>query len=205
VVEQKFHWDTIYRQKRPGEVSWYQPYLNGSLKLLANAGLQPNSRVIDVGGGASTLVDDLLGRGIRDITVLDISDQALTAAKGRLGERADGVNWMEADILQVELPAGRYDIWHDRALFHFLTNPADRRRYIETMSGALKPNGQLIIATFSTQGPSRCSGLEVIRYSPETLQAELGDRFKRVESVEEEHQTPFHTIQKFIYARFEKI
>ena len=202
-MDWKTHWETIYRQKRPEEVSWYQPHLETSLRLLENAGLNPESRIIDVGGGASTLADDLLEKGIKEITVLDISGQALAASKERLGERADRVEWIEADITQADLPAGRYDLWHDRAVFHFLTRTEDRRRYIDVMRRALKAGGQAVLATFSLQGPPRCSGLEVIRYSPETLQAELGGAFRLVEALEEEHQTPFHTIQKFSYARFQ--
>jgi len=202
--ESKTHWETIHKQRRPEEVSWYKPHLNISLKLLTNARLNPEGRLVDVGGGASTLADDLLERGIRRITVLDISGHALAASKARLGERAGDVEWIEADVTQAKLPAGHYDIWHDRAAFHFLTDLADRRRYIEVMRNALKPNGQLIIATFSLQGPPRCSGLEVVRYSPETLQAELGNDFKLVEALEEEHRTPFDAVQKFIYARFQK-
>ena len=203
--QQKPHWDTIYRQKRPGEVSWYQPHLTRSLQLLANAGLHSGSRIIDVGGGASTLVDDLLGQGIADITVLDISGEALAAAKSRLGKRAEPVTWLEADITQVQLPEASYDLWHDRAVFHFLASAEDRRRYLETMRKALKPGGQAILATFALEGPPRCSGLEVVRYSPDTLQAELRGDFKLLEAVEEEHRTPFNTVQKFMYCRFQKL
>ena len=204
-MEQKSHWDTIYKQKRPGEVSWYQPHLAVSLRLLANAGLRPDSRVLDVGGGASTLVDDLLEQGIRDITVLDISGHALAVSKARLGERAKGVNWMEVDVTQARLPAAYYDVWHDRAVFHFLTNAEDRRRYLDAMRGALKPGGHAILATFALEGPPRCSGLDVVRYSPETLHAEVGDDFRLIETLDEEHRTPFNTVQKFMYCRFQKL
>ena len=204
-MEWKAHWETIYGQKRPEEVSWYSSHLDASLKFLAHAGLNPKSRIIDVGGGASTLVDDLIERGVEDITVLDISGHALAVSKERLGRQALGVNWMEADITRAQLPSEYYDFWHDRAVFHFLTNPADRRRYMKTMSQALKPSGQLILATFALLGPPRCSGLEVARYSPETLQAELGGAFELVGAIAEDHQTPFGAVQKFIYAYFRKV
>ena len=204
-MEHKSHWETIYTQKRPGEVSWYQPHLSVSLRLLMNAGLHPHSRMIDVGGGASTLVDDLLEQGIGDVTVLDISGRALAAARARLGEHATSVTWIEADITRAQLPTASYDLWHDRAVFHFLTEAEDRRRYVATMRDALKPDGQAIVATFSLQGPPRCSGLEVVRYSAETLQAEVGDDFRLMEARDEEHRTPFNTMQKFLYCRFQKL
>lgn len=203
-MEAKAHWDAIYTQKRPGEVSWFQPHLAVSLELLANAGLSHDSRLIDVGGGASTLVDDLLARGVSDVTVLDISGQALAASKARLGARAKDVTWVEADVTQVRLPAASYDLWHDRAVFHFLTEADERRRYVEAMRGALKPSGHAILATFALQGPPRCSGLPVVRYSPETLQAQVGEGFKLIEAVEESHQTPANIAQRFIYCRFQR-
>ena len=204
-MERKAHWNTMYQQKRPAGVSWYQPHLEVSLRLLAQAGLPPESRIIDVGGGASTFVDDLLEKGVRTVTVLDISGQALAASKARLGERAERVTWIEADITQAQLPSASYDVWHDRALFHFLTNAEARRRYLNTMRQALKPTGRVIIATFSLHGPSRCSGLDVIRYSPESLQAEFGGGFRFAEAIEETHRTPFDTVQPFLYCRFESV
>ena len=199
----KTHWETMYQRKRPDEVSWYQPHLSVSLRLLANAGLHPESRVIDVGGGASTLADDLLAQGVRHVTVLDISGQALAAAKARLGKRAEQATWLEADITQVQLPNASYDLWHDRAVFHFLTSAEDRRRYLDTMRKVLAPGGQAILATFALEGPPRCSGLEVVRYSPDTLHAEVGKDFRLMETISEEHQTPFQTMQRFRYCRFE--
>jgi len=167
-----------------------------------NAGLKPSSHIIDVGAGASTLADDLIKRGVKAVTVLDVSGKALAVSKTRLGRQADEVEWIEADVTQAKLRKQYYDIWHDRAVFHFLTDAQDRRRYIATMTESLKPDGQLVIATFSLEGPPRCSGLDIVRYSPETLQAELGNGFHLVESLEEEHETPFNTVQKFIYCRF---
>ena len=201
----KDHWETVYQQKRPDGVSWYQPHLNLSLTLLERSGLHQHSHVIDVGGGTSTLVDDLLGRGLTHVTVLDLSHHALAAAKARLGDRASAVHWMEADITQATLPDGAYDLWHDRAVFHFLTSAADRQRYRTIMTNALTPTGHVILATFSLQGPPRCSGLDVVRYSPDTLQGELGTGFRLMEARDEAHRTPFNTVQAFIYCRFQRV
>ena len=200
----KDHWETIHVQKHPANVSWYQPHLNISLKLIEQVGLNPNSSIIDVGGGFSTLVDDLLKKSVKHITVLDISGQALAAAKTRLGDRASGVSWLEADVVQVQLPQNAYDTWHDRAVFHFLVNAEDRQRYVRVMRASLKSDGQLIMATFSLDGPPRCSGLEVVRYSADMLQTELGSDFRLMETLEEEHHTPSNMIQKFTYCRFKK-
>jgi len=199
----KAHWEAVYTRRRPEQVSWYQPHLSASLTLLAHAGLHPGASVIDVGGGASTLVDDLLAQGVRNVTVLDIAGHALALSKARLTAQADRVTWIEADITQAQLPAASYDLWHDRAVFHFLTNSADRRRYLDTMREALKLGGQAILATFGLQGPPRCSGLEVVRYSPDTLQAEIGNDLTLIETLEETHQTPFNTVQQFLYCRFQ--
>lgn len=201
----KQHWETLYSQKRPTEVSWYAPHLELSLQLLSRAGLNAASRVIDVGAGASTLVDDVLQAGVGDLTVLDLSGQALVMTKARLGAKAEQVEWIEADVTQAQLRRDHYDLWHDRAAFHFLTTPDDRAHYIAAMTQALTIGGQAVIATFSLQGPPRCSGLEVVRYSPETLQKELGRGFRLLESVEEAHRTPFETTQHFLYCRFEKV
>ena len=204
-MEHKTHWDNVYTQKQPGEVSWYQPHLTVSLTLLAKAGLHPGSRVIDAGGGASTLVDDLLARGVQNITVLDLSAQALAASKVRLGQRAVNVQWIAGDMTRVPLPQSHYDLWHDRAVFHFLTQPDDRRRYVDAVRGALTSNGQLVMAAFSLHGPPRCSGLDVIRYSPETLHAEFGSEFRLMDTFDEEHRTPFNTTQHFVYCRFQRV
>ncbi|HEX9780800.1 MAG TPA: class I SAM-dependent methyltransferase [bacterium] len=200
-MDLKAHWDAVYERNSPTGVSWYQPRLSVPLRLLVSAGLQPGSRVIDIGGGASTLVDDLLELGVEQVTVLDVSPRALEAAKARLGERASRVTWLVADITREELPAAAYDLWHDRAVFHFLTGAEDRRRYAAAMRRALKPDGQAVIATFAPQGPPRCSGLEVVRYSPESLQAELGGGLRLLESLEEDHRTPAGASQAFIVCR----
>jgi ubiquinone/menaquinone biosynthesis C-methylase UbiE len=205
MFDPKTHWKNIYGQKKPSEVSWYKPHLDLSLRVLTSAGLNPSSRLIDVGAGASTLVDDLVKQGVKAITILDISGEALAVSKARLGQQADEVEWIEADITQAKLRKEYYDIWHDRAVFHFLTNVEDRCRYVAVLTEVLKPQGQLVMATFSLQGPPKCSGLDIVRYSPETLHAELGQGFRLVEALEEQHQTPFNTVQKFIYCRFQKV
>lgn len=204
-MDPKAHWEILYVQRRPGEVSWYQPHLTVSLNLLANAGLRSGCHVIDVGGGAPTLVDDLLDQGVTEITVLDVSGRALSAAKERLGAQANRATWMEADITHVQLPSSFYDIWHDRAVLHFLTKAADRRRYLDTMRSALKPEGHAVLATFALDGPPRCSGLEIIRYSPETLCAEVGGGFMLREVVNEAHRTPSKTMQQFQYCCFQRV
>lgn len=176
-----------------------------SLELIKRTGSITSARIIDVGGGASTLVDDLFAEGFDQLTVLDISSAALKAAMDRLGRRSSTkVTWVEADITQAVLPHHFYDVWHDRAVFHFLTDEEDRHCYISAARQALKPGGYIIIATFAADGPLKCSGLEIVRYSPEKLQAEFGESFELLESFEEKHQTPFDTTQNFIYCTFRK-
>ena len=195
----KNHWEHIYETKAPTQVSWYQEHAQYSLQFIQNAGVQKTDHIIDIGGGASTLVDDLVAEGFQHISILDVSGTALQLARQRLGARAGVVNWIEADITQVELPEQAYDLWHDRAVFHFLTQPADRQHYIENVRQAVRKGGHVIIATFAPDGPDHCSGLEVIRYSPERLHHEFGAGFELKESTRETHHTPFGTEQKFIY------
>lgn len=195
----KQHWDDVYRRKGPQDVSWFQPRLGVSLALIEKIGLEPSSRVIDVGGGTSTLVDDLLSRGFADLTVLDISDQALAATRERLGAAADAVTWLAADVTAAELPDAHYDLWHDRAVFHFLTDEAARRRYVALAQRALKPGGHIIVATFGVHGPEQCSGLDVVRYDPDGLHAEFGAPFRKMEQREESHTTPWGAEQEFVY------
>jgi ubiquinone/menaquinone biosynthesis C-methylase UbiE len=199
-MNSKAHWDAVYGAKAPAELSWYQSKPTRSLELLEQLGVGPSTSIIDVGGGASTLVDALLDRGLRNITVLDISSAALEHAKTRLGPRAESVAWIEADITHVALGAATYDVWHDRAVFHFLTASEDRRRYVAAASRALRPGGAALIATFSVHGPARCSGLEVVRYDAELLARELGQEFSLEHSVEEMHHTPSGNAQAFTYA-----
>lgn len=199
----KHHWENVYQGKKPAEVSWYQTDPIVSLEMIALTGIGHADKIIDVGGGASILVDKLLDKGFKNPTVLDISFNAVDYARQRLGKRAGSVSWMEADILQAELPY-IYDLWHDRAVFHFLTSLEDRKKYIKMMEKAVRPDGHVIIATFALEGPLKCSGLQVERYSPEKLQHELGDQFLLVKNVEEVHITPAQTKQKFIYCYFRK-
>lgn len=181
------------------EVSWFQKHSDLSLRLIEETGVAQTGRVIDVGGGASTLVDDLLEHRFQDITVLDISAAALGTAQERLGPRASEVAWLEADITTVSLPRHSFDVWHDRAVFHFLTRAEDRKRYVHAVQCAVKPGGHVIVATFAANGPLRCSGLDTMRYSLQALHGEFGGDFELVESAHETHGTPFGTKQQFIY------
>ena len=195
----KTHWEYIYEKKGPTQVSWYQEHAQFSLQYIHKTGIQKTGHIIDVGGGASTLVDDLIADGYKRITVLDISANALKRARKRLGSSAADIRWIEADITQADLPYQAYDVWHDRAVFHFLTQHVDRQRYIATVRHAVRAGGHVIIATFADDGPDHCSGLEVMRYDPEELHGEFGDNFDLVDSTRETHHTPFGTEQKFIY------
>jgi SAM-dependent methyltransferase len=195
------HWDSVYSTKAPDEVSWHQARPGVSLELIERTGKGRDARIIDVGGGASRLVDALLDEGFERVTVLDISPEALARARERLGDRARRVTWETADVSRWKSPA-TYDIWHDRAVFHFLVEPEDRRSYREAMAAALPRGGQAIIGTFASDGPERCSGLPVARYEPETLAAELGPGFRLVESTHEDHRTPTGKVQRFQFSRF---
>ncbi|MCS6786081.1 MAG: class I SAM-dependent methyltransferase [Thiobacillaceae bacterium] len=198
-MDVKAHWETVYTRKAPTEVSWFQPHAERSLGLIRLARVTPAARIIDVGGGASTLVDDLLAAGYRDVTVLDVAAHALAAARERLGARAAEVRWIEADVLTVGLPRHGYDVWHDRAVFHFLTDPADRQRYVRQVLHAVRPGGIVIVATFAPDGPERCSGLPVVRYDPQGLHAEFGAPFELIMHEREAHHTPAGAVQQFIY------
>ena len=175
------------------------PHLEQSLRFIEEAGLDRDAAIIDVGGGASTLVDDLLARGYVNVTVLDISPTAIESAKVRLGERASAVRWLTTDITQSELAAGVYDFWHDRAVFHFLRHEEDRRRYVAAAKQSVRPGGHVLVATFGPEGPARCSGLDVVRYDPDGLHAEFGAAFQRIGSSSEVHATPWGTEQQFVY------
>ena len=197
----KEHWEQIYSDKKPTDVVWYQLHPEHSLALIEACAVGSGARIIDVGGGASTLVDHLLAAGYRHISVLDISHNAIERAQARLGSQAEAVTWIEQDVIGSP-PGHGYDIWHDRAVFHFLTSPDERARYIANLKQALRPGGQAIIATFAEDGPSECSGLEVARYSPESLSNTLGETLRLVETRQEEHHTPHGGVQRFIYCRF---
>lgn len=198
-MQSKEHWERVYSTRPTDRVSWYQEHAGQSLRLIRDTGAPLSASIIDVGGGASTLVDDLLQCGYSTLTVLDLSAAALAAAKKRLGPLAKSVHWIEANVTDVSLPAGAYDVWHDRALFHFLTSPQDRRAYVEAVLRAVKPRGHVIVATFAEDGPIECSGLPVMRYSATDLHAEFGAPFTLVRHEHEEHRTPFGTLQKFVY------
>lgn len=199
------HWEHIYQTKAPDQVSWYSPHLNASLDLIERGSVSRAASIIDIGGGESTLVDDLLGRGYQDITILDISQTAIDANKERLGRDAERVHWLAADITKVALKPSSFDVWHDRAVFHFLTAANDREAYVRQVEQVLKPGGHVIIGTFGPEGPMRCSGLDVVRYDAMSLHDEFGKRFRLVESLKQLHQTPFGTTQQFLYCycRFE--
>ena len=198
-MEPKTHWESIYNTKESSQVSWYQEHQLLSLRFIELTGVDKTGQIIDVGGGASTLVDDLLASGFKQITVLDISPAALQTAQQRLGVRAAEVSWIEADITKAGLPHQFFDVWHDRAVFHFLRQPEDRQCYVQAVQHSVKIGGHVIVATFATDGPTRCSGLDIVRYSPESLHSEFGDDFRLVENTREVHVTPFGTEQKFIY------
>ena len=198
-MSSKEHWDSVYRTRGSEQVSWYQPHLDRSLAFLEATGLGRDARVIDVGGGASTFVDDLLNRGYTNVTVLDLSAAALDAAKGRLGSRASQVKWICADVTDPQLPSEAYDFWHDRAVFHFLREPAARARHVSAVRRMLKPGGHIVVATFGHHGPEKCSGLDVMHFTPEALHAEFGPEFARLSDAVEMHTTPWGSEQEFVY------
>ena len=205
MFDPKTHWENIYKTKSPKEVSWYQPHLGKSLELIKKLGLPMDAQILDVGGGASTLPDDLWAEGFKNITVLDISSEALKVSSGRFGNKANPIHWIEADVTQVSLRPDHYDLWHDRAVFHFLTEREERQKYIHHCGRSLKPGGHVLMAVFGPNGPLKCSGLEIVRYSPETLGEEFGEAFRLVQHFTEIHKTPFETTQEFLYCLFQKI
>jgi len=192
------HWEDVYARKREDEVSWFQPEAAVSLELVGRCGLALDAKILDVGGGASRLVDGLLDRGFEDVTVLDLSAAALAKARERLGERSQTVTWIAGDVTTFDPPA-RYALWHDRAVFHFLTSPADRSAYVRVLEHALAEEGHVIVGTFAPDGPERCSGLEVVRYDAPALAAALGLRL--VETLRHEHVTPGGKVQPFTFVR----
>lgn len=204
-MDLKAHWEAVHGTKAQDAVSWYRPHLETSLALIKRTSIGLSASIIDVGGGQSTLIDDLLLQGYRDLTVLDISAKALEAAKKRLRENAARIRWIAADVTLAELPAHGYDIWHDRAVFHFLTLETQRSSYVRHVIRSVKPGGHLILATFAPNGPTQCSGLEVVRYTAESLTQELGHHFRLIEQVDELHHTPDGRTQPFIYARFQAV
>ena len=198
------HWDRVYATHPETAVSWYQPEPSRSLEMIAAAGVAVDDPIIDIGGGTSTLVDHLAAAGYRDLTVLDLSAEALAVSRKRLNETAFRIAWICADITTWH-PTRHYAVWHDRATFHFLTEAEDRRAYVATLHAALRPAGTAVIATFAIDGPERCSGLPVRRYSPAALAGVLGDEFALVRTATEDHRTPAGQTQRFLYCRFRRI
>lgn len=199
----KNHWERIYTTKQRHELSWTQTVPATSLAFLQSFSLTKNSPIIDIGGGESQLVDYLLDEGYTDITVLDISEQAILHTKERLGNRASRVEWVVADVTNF-VPTKKYDVWHDRATFHFLTMESQISKYVSVASNFINPHGYLIIGTFSEKGPLKCSGLDIKQYSEQTLQSVLKTRFNKIRCIIEDHLTPFHTLQNFLFCSFRK-
>jgi SAM-dependent methyltransferase len=194
------HWQHVYGSRAPTGLSWYQGTPALSLELIRHCHLEADDAIIDVGGGASMLVDCLVHNGFSRVAVLDVSGTALAISRSRIGEQSAGIEWIESDITAFE-PAHDFRLWHDRALFHFLTEPADRRRYIEVLKRTLSPGGHLILASFAVGGPERCSGLPIVQYDGPKLLAELGDEFDLVEQRRENHVTPAGKAQQFAWFR----
>ena len=198
-MDTKTHWEKVYTTKAPEAVSWYRPHLETSLALIGRAADALSAAIIDVGGGESTLVDDLLLRGYKNITVLDVSQTAIDLTKSRLRSAAAQVHWLVGDITDIDLEPHAYDLWHDRAVFHFLTTAEQRIAYVRQVTHSVKPGGHVIVSTFGQEGPTKCSGLEAMRYDADSLHCEFGSRFRLAESSKELHQTPFGTTQQFLY------
>jgi 2-polyprenyl-3-methyl-5-hydroxy-6-metoxy-1,4-benzoquinol methylase len=201
-MDTQLHWERVYATKAPTEVSWFRPHLETSLALIERVAGDRSSSIIDVGGGESTLIDDLIGKGYLNITVLDISRTAIEHSKKRVGSASAKTVWLVADVTNAELPAHGYDVWHDRAVFHFLTEPEQRLAYVGQVAKTVKHGGHVIIGTFGPEGPVKCSGLDAVRYDMISLQAEFGPRFRLIENVTELHKTPFGTTQQFLYCCF---
>ena len=193
------HWENIYGKKAADAVSWYRSHLETSLELIKQAAPEFSASIIDIGGGESTLVDDLLARGFQNITVLDLSQTAIDVTKRRLGQLAERVHWIAADVTETGLEPMAYDIWHDRAVFHFLTSPHQRVAYVRQVARSVKPGGYVIVSTFGPEGPTKCSGLDVVRYDAESLRDQFGAKFRLIDSTKELHETPFGTAQQFLY------
>jgi len=199
MMDPRTHWETIYRTKDVHEVSWFQSEAHRSLDLITRIWPDRAAPIIDVGAGASVLVDNLLAAGYQDLTVLDLSEAALKISRDRLGADSSGVKWMRADVLRSQLDEGAYAVWHDRAVFHFLTGSADRHAYIEQVRRSVRHGGYVLVATFAEDGPEYCSGLPVVRYSAEGLHSEFGTDFRLIRSEHEDHRTPGGAEQSFLY------
>ena len=203
-IDRKNYWDNIYSDNKSTEVSWYQQYPEISLNLISATEIEKSASIIDIGGGASTLVDFLLAAGYQNLSVLDISASAIEQAKDRLAQDSSKVQWIVQDITRF-VAEQSFDVWHDRAVFHFLTNVDDRAKYVKTISDFMQPGAHAIIATFNFEGPKKCSGLDIVRYSPETLSEIFSENFKLIETKTEEHKTPGGMTQSFVYCRFVRV
>jgi SAM-dependent methyltransferase len=203
-VSRKTHWEGVYNTKGAREVSWFQENPTPSLELIALAGLSTDAAIIDIGGGASRLVDALVHRKVGKITVLDLSAAALDAARERLGDRGVDVKWLVADVTTWE-PSRTYDLWHDRAAFHFLTDASDRSAYVGRLKKAVRAGGHVVIGTFAPDGPERCSGLPVMRHDAGTLGAILGAEFSLLDSRRHDHTTPWGAVQRFQFSTFRRV
>lgn len=201
-MDKKEYWETVYKSKKPEEVSWFQKHDAISLQMIGQSGITFDDAIIDIGGGSSTLVDDLLARGYNKLAVLDISGKALDVARQRLGEKAGAVNWLVGDITKTRLLEKSFALWHDRAVFHFLVERENRQQYVKSLVRSLKPGGHVIIATFSEDGPEKCSGLPVRRYSVSELERELGKGFNLQRHERESHVIPSGAVQHFNYCWF---
>ncbi len=202
--DRKKHWETIYHTKELKDVSWFQPTPDTSLSFFKQFNIPTSAKIIDIGGGDSFLVDNLLNLGYQDLTVLDISAAALDKAKQRLGNQADKVKWIVADSATFK-PTEQYDFWHDRAAFHFLTQELEIENYLDTVQKSIKPTGILVIGTFSEQGPKQCSGIEIKQYSETAMTDRLTKFFEKIKCITVDHKTPFDTIQNFIFCSFRKL
>lgn len=203
ILDNKKHWENIYKAKDLKNLSWYQPVPTTSLGFLKQFRIPKTGRIIDIGGGDGFLVDHLLDMGYQDITILDISKTAIDKAKQRLGEKAKKVKWIVADATGF-VPTEKYDFWHDRAAFHFLTNEQEITNYLNTAQKCIEPTGILVIGTFSEQGPEKCSGIEVKQYSEKTMTARLEKFFEKISCIRVDHKTPFDTMQNFVFCSFRK-
>ncbi|MCP4499034.1 MAG: class I SAM-dependent methyltransferase [Deltaproteobacteria bacterium] len=193
------HWQAVYERKAPDEVSWYRPHLDRSLEFIRSCGLTPDARIVDVGGGASTLVDDLLSEGYHNLAVIDLADAALETARARLGARGDSVDWIPGDVTTALLPDSSVDFWHDRAVFHFLTESRAQSAYLGQVMRCVRPGGNVLVATFGLDGPEKCSGLPVARYDADGIHAVFGDTFTKLAEASEHHETPWGSAQSFVY------
>jgi len=195
----KEHWQSVYERKASDEVSWYRPHLDRSLEFISSCGLQKNDRIVDIGGGASTLVDDLLRDGFQNLAVVDLADAALQVAKARLGNQSEAVDWIAGDITTPLLPDDSVDFWHDRAVFHFLTEEPARTAYLDQVARCVRSGGRVLVATFGLDGPEKCSGLPVARYDADGIRDVFGDAFTKIDEATEHHKTPWGSVQSFVY------